>query len=304
MKLAVIDLGTNTCNLLIASISDNNYTILHQGKVGVKLGKGGIHKKQLTDEAFERAITALNTHKNTISEHGVDKVIAIATSAVRDADNKVEFIEEIKKKTGFKLNVISGEEEAALIFKGVMLAFGQIPDHSIIMDIGGGSNEFIRTKSNNIFWKESFPLGMARVIEQFQISNPILTHEIETIEKWFEKGLNKLWLQFNGELPDGLIGCSGAFDTLADLIDNSEPGSKARTTQEISLSDFNRIADQIIHSTKTEREQLKAMEPLRVEMIVPAFILMRLVLKKLKISKITQTDFALREGVLHEWINN
>jgi len=305
MKLAVIDLGTNTCNLLVAKIENGNYQLLHQGKVGVKLGKDGIHKNQLTTEAFNRATSALLQHKQTIASlNGVDRVITIATSAVRDAANKKDFCETILSQTGLELSVISGEEEARLIFKGVELAFGNIPSNSLVLDIGGGSNEFILTENNTIKWKESFPLGMARVIENFQLSDPISPNEVIAIEQWFNAGLTNLWSQINGAKISRLIGCSGAFDTLADLIDNTPPGSKNRKTQEISIADFSRIADKIIHSTKTDREQLPAMEPLRVEMIVPAFIFIRLIIKKLGIVRITQTDFALREGVLQEWINH
>ena len=302
MRLAVIDLGTNTCNLLITEIEDRNYHLLYQGKVGVKLGKGGIHKKQLTPEAFNRAIDALKIHQSTIATFEADKVIAIATSAVRDADNKAEFAQALYNQTGLKLSIISGEEEARLIFQGVMLAFDEIPDNSLILDIGGGSNEFIQTKNNEVLWKESFPLGMARVVEQFSLSDPIFPDEIAAIEKWFDLGLNNLWHQLEETKVNGLIGCSGAFDTLADLIDNTPPGSKSRITQPIKLVDFMRVAEKIIYSTKSQREELPSMDPLRVEMIVPAFILIRLILKKLKITKITQTDFALREGLLREWI--
>lgn len=305
MKLAVIDLGTNTCNLLIASINHANYQIIHQGKVGVKLGKGGIHKNTLTQEAFDRAIIALNAHKQTIKNlGGVDQVITIATSAVRDAGNKDTFARKLLEETGIALTIISGEEEARLIFQGVKLAFGNLPEDSLILDIGGGSNEFIQIQHNEVNWKESFPLGMARVIENFDISDPISPQEVQHIEDWFTSGLDNLWQQWNHVAPPALIGCSGAFDTLADLLDNTAPGTKARVSQEITINQFNEIADQIIYSTKTERMNLTAMEPLRVEMIVPAFILIRLVLKKLKITKIVQTDFALREGVLLEWINH
>ncbi len=304
MKLAVIDLGTNTCNLLVAENSQGDFSILYQGKVGVKLGKGGIHKKQLTNEAFERAISALNRHKKTIGTFGECEIRAIATSAVRDADNKAEFCQEIKAQTGIELQVIDGDEEARLIFNGVVLALKQLNCDSLIMDIGGGSNEFILPIENSVGWKQSFPLGMARVVEQFPISDPILPAEIAAIENWFTTGLQPLWERMKSEKLTRLIGCSGAFDTLADLIDNTPPGSKARISKSISLAEFQQVSTTIIQSTKLEREQLQAMEPLRVEMIVPAFILIRLVLKKLNIMEITQTDFALREGVLKEWINH
>lgn len=305
MKLAVIDLGTNTCNLLVADVEGNDYEIRYQGKVGVKLGKGGINKKQLTPEAFERAITALKAHRQTIEQlGGADRIFTIATSAVRDADNRAEFEKALLDATGLELSVISGDEEASLIFGGVVLAFGQIPNDSLIMDIGGGSNEFIQTKNNEVEWKESFPLGMARVVEHFPLSDPILPTEIEAIENWFDEGLQSLWHQWEGRQVSGLIGCSGAFDTLCDLLDNTPPGTKSRQTQPVDLTEFRRITEAIIHSTRKQREQLPAMEPLRVEMIVPAFILMRLLVRKLNIGSITQTDFALREGVLRKWIND
>ncbi len=304
MILAVIDLGTNTCNLLIAEINGKDYKILYQGKEGVKLGKGGIDKNLLTGEAFQRATHALKKHVETIRRFQADKVIAIATSAVRDAANKAEFTAHLLKETGLELTIISGEEEARLIFDGVRLATNTLADNTLILDIGGGSNEFIQTRNNQVCWKESFPLGMARVVEQFHLSDPITQTEIEAIEHYFDEGLANLWEQLDSTTVPGLIGCSGAFDTLADLIDQTPPGTKSRITQHIDFNVFELISTKIIHSTKSEREQMTGMEPLRVEMIVPAFILIRLVLGKLQIRNITQTDFALREGVLYEWINH
>lgn len=304
MKLAVIDLGTNTCNLLIVEIEGKTYRLLYQGKEGVKLGKGGIGKNLLTEEAFQRATAALQKHKHTIRQFQAEKVVTLATSAVREAANQQEFATHLMQETGLELSIISGEEEARLIFEGVKLAAKNLPDDTLILDIGGGSNEFIQTKNNAVFWKESFPLGMARVVEQFPISDPITKAEVAAIETYFEKGLANLWAQLNGTSVSGLIGCSGAFDTLADLIDQTPPGTKQRITQHIQMSDFEAVSSQIILSTKAQREQMTGMEPLRVEMIVPSFIFIRLLLKKLNIREITQTDFALREGVLYEWINH
>lgn len=302
MKLAVIDLGTNTCNLLIAQIQAKDFQILHQSKFGVKLGKGGINKRHLTPEAFDRAKQALLNHQQTIKPFQVDRVIAIATSAVRDAANQIEFETFLLQETGIQLQTISGEKEAQLIFKGVQLAMQAIPDEALILDIGGGSNEFIEIRNSEMHWKSSFPLGMARIIDQFSLSDPITKKELAIIEKHFEDGLTPLWNQIQNLPIPLLIGCSGAFDTLADLLDETTPGSKARRLQDIPLADFDRISAQIIHSTKQEREGMTGMEPLRVEMIVPAFILMRLVISRLKIQQLKQTDFALREGVLFQAI--
>ena len=301
-KLAVIDLGTNTCNLLIAEYHRKDYQILHQGKEVVKLGKSGIHKNELTEDGLQRAIRAILKHREQIDKYSSIETIVIATSAIRDAVNKDWFSQQIKEATGFDLTIISGNKEAELIFNGVILAFNQIPDESLILDIGGGSNEFILTRNNQAVWKQSFPLGMARVIERFPPSNPISHDEIDQIMGWFDEQLEPLWIRVKDVATPQLIGCSGAFDTIADLIDQTDPGTKTRIRQEIKLTDFDRIYNQLIESTTAQRTQMKGMESIRIEMIVPSVLFIRLVIERLNIQTIYQTDFALREGVLFERI--
>lgn len=302
-SIAVIDLGTNTCNLLIAQYSHKGYRILYQGKEGVKLGKGGIDKKMITEEGLLRAIKAIHKHQKVIEKKEVEEVVIIATSAVRDADNKDWFQQQIKEHTGLELQIISGDKEAEMIFKGVQLAFGTLEDHTLILDIGGGSNEFILTDKGTAVWQQSFPLGMARVVELMPPSDPITEHEISQINHWFDSQLNALWQQVRDIHITTLIGCAGAFDTIADLIDQTDAGVKVRVRQEITLSDFDRIYQMLIASTTAERMQMKGMEPIRVEMIVPAVLFIRLIVEKLPIQRIWQTDFSLMEGVLAERIN-
>lgn len=301
-RIAIIDLGTNTCNLLIAEYDHSSYQVLFQGKEVVKLGRKGIGNNQLTEDGLERAILAIHKHQERIRKYASVKVVAIATSAVREAINNHWFQQEIKNRTGLDLLVISGDKEAELIFKGVKLAFGEIEDQSLILDIGGGSNEFILTKAGKPVWKESFPIGMARIIEQIPPSDPVTTDEIQQIRNWFESRLDRLWTQLTNTQVSMLIGCSGAFDTVADLIDQTDAGTKARIRQEITISDFYQIYGKLIASTTASRMKMKGMEPIRVEMIVPSVIFMMLVVEKLGIQKIVQTDFALREGVLYERI--
>ena len=301
-RIAIIDLGTNTCNLLIAEYRHSDYQIIYQGKEVVKLGKTGIAKNRLTEDGLERAILSIQKHQRRIAEIGSIETLAFATSAIREATNREWFQDEIKKNTGIELQVISGEKEADLIFKGVRLAFGKLADHSLILDIGGGSNEFIVSEAGEPIWKQSFPLGMARVIEQIPPSDPITPEEIAKINTHFESGLDLLWKRLKNNEISELIGCSGAFDTLADLIDQTEPGTKTRIRQEIDTADFLRIYEMLIGSTTANRLKMKGMESIRVEMIVPSVIFIKLIVDRLNIKKITQTDFALREGVLFERI--
>ncbi len=303
-QIAVIDLGTNTCNLLIASYQDKSYQIIYQGKEVVKLGKNGIDKNRLTEDGLERAILAIRKHQEQISKFNDSEVVIIATSAIREATNKDWFQQQIKENTSLNLQIISGEKEAQLIFDGVKLAFDKIDDHSLILDIGGGSNEFILTQNNEPIWKQSFPLGMARIIEQIPPSNPITPEEIEQINVWFNSRMEPLWTRLlNIQIPL-LIGCSGAFDTLTDLIDQTNPGTKIRIKQEIAIEDFNRIFEILINSTIAERTKMKGMESIRIEMIVPSVLFIKLVIDRLNIKKIYQTDYALREGILYDRIFN
>ncbi|MDO9613864.1 MAG: hypothetical protein Q7J86_04995 [Bacteroidota bacterium] len=126
-RIAIIDLGTNTCNLLIAEYNNSDYNILYQGKEVVKLGKNGTDKNLLTEDGLERAILAIRKHQERISKYNTFEVLIIATSAIREATNKEWFQQEIKEKTGLELLVISGDKEANLIFKGVKLAFSLWP---------------------------------------------------------------------------------------------------------------------------------------------------------------------------------
>jgi len=300
--IAVIDLGTNTCNLLIAKTEGRSFEILYQGKEVVKLGKDRVNLTELSPAAIDRAVFALKKHQEKITEFGVELIKTIGTSAIREASNKDCFCSEVERRTRLKIDVISGEREADLIFKGVKLAFSEIEDNSLILDIGGGSNEFILTQNGCAAWKESFPLGMARIVEKFKISDPITTEEIGELNAYFESKLESLWRKTENIEISRLIGCSGAFDTIADLIDQTDPGTKIRINQKIELTDFQRIYKLLIRSTAEERTVMKGMESIRIEMIVPAVIFIKVVVDKLNIQKIYQTDFALREGVLFEKI--
>ena len=198
------------------------------------------------------------------------------------------------------MKVISGEKEADLIFKGVLLAFQNIEEPSVILDIGGGSNEIILAQNHDVIWKESQPTGMARVINRFELSDPISNDQIEMLRVFFAENHAKAFQKCKKLSVRTLVGCSGAFDTIADMIDEVDPGEKQRETQEISLSDFNRVYEKLIRSTREERLQMKGMDFVRVDLIVPAVILIEKLIREIGIQKIVQTDFALREGVLFE----
>jgi exopolyphosphatase / guanosine-5'-triphosphate,3'-diphosphate pyrophosphatase len=300
MKVAVIDLGTNTCNLLVADIKGKEYNILHQSKQLIRLGDGQIRNHKISDEALERTIKVLTEQRKITEKYGVENTRVLATSGVRMAKNKDLFLDKISEATGCRVQVISGELEAELIFKGVLLAMENLYDVALIMDIGGGSNELILAHQKELLWKESQPTGMARIINQFLLSDPIKPFEVEILHAFFESRHQEAILQCRNRLANTLIGCSGTFDTIADIIDQVGPGEKQRQSQVIELSDFYRVYDQLLHSTKQQRLKMTGMDSVRVDLIVPAIIFVEHMINKAGISKIIQTDYALREGALWE----
>ncbi len=303
MRVAVIDLGTNTCNLLIAEIDSFGYKILHQSKQLVKLGDDKIRENEISEAATSRVLQSFQVHKKIISEYHADKVRVVATSAVRTAENKIAFLEQISEKSGWIVKLISGEKEAEMIFDGVLLAFNDFKNPAVILDIGGGSNELIVAHKKQMLWKESQPTGMARIINRFKISDPIQPDEINALKKHFAEAHKNAFEKCKAENVKTLVGCSGAFDTIADMIDAVNPGEKMRTTQEIKPADFFAVYNTLIKSTREQRLLIKGMDYVRVDLIVPAVILIELLISETGITQITQTDFALREGVLFELMN-
>lgn len=314
MRIAIIDLGTNTFNIFIAEIfPDKTFTKLYKSKIAVKLGEGGINKNHIEEKPFKRGLRALKRHKKTIKKFGVDKIIAFATSAIRSANNGKHFIRVAKEKIGIDVQIISGGKEAELIYYGVRTAVKMNNHPLLIMDIGGGSTEFIIANKKEILWKQSFLLGAARLLEKFKPSDPIKKDEIKQIENYLEENLQPLYLAIESPLIKGaggcqeLIGSSGSFDSLAEMIayrfyDIST--LKGKTFYDFNFDDCEKMYEVLLKSTTKERLRMKGLTKMRVDMMVVSaifvdFIILRLGLKKMRLSR-----YSLKEGVLWEWMND
>jgi len=304
MRIAILDFGTNTFNLLITEIADDkSFIILHDAKEPVKLGQGGILQKTITPEAFERGLKAIKSHFENIEKFKVDKTYAFATSAIREAKNGKDFIWEVKKQFNLYVNIIPGEREAELIYKGVRKSYNIGNEKVLIIDIGGGSNELIIADGQKIYWKESFKLGMARMLDQFQPKDPVSSDEIKKIESFFEAQLSTLYNAVNEYNPIKLIGSSGSFETFFALLAHRIPEKyklNSEYSRKILIEDYFNLHKILLNSTIEDRKNMKGMELYRVEMIVIASIFVNFVLKKCNIEEIIQSDFALKEGVIAE----
>jgi exopolyphosphatase/guanosine-5'-triphosphate,3'-diphosphate pyrophosphatase len=305
MRIAIIDLGTNTFNILIVEIEGKERKHIFQTKLPVKLGEGGINDRIIQPVPFQRGLAALKEHQRTIEKYNVHTVYAFATSAIRDAVNGKEFVAEVKKETGFDVQIISGDKEAELIYLGVMDAVKMTEDLSLIIDIGGGSTEFIIANKHGIKWKHSFQLGAARLLERFNPSDPIREQEITALWDHLEKELVPLSNALEKFPVTELIGSSGSFDSLAemiawkyytpDILDNI-------TEYEFNMSDCAEMYKLILRSTKAERMEMKGLVEMRVDMIVISSIIVYYVLSMYGIQRMRLSTYALKEGVLHELV--
>lgn len=307
-NVAIIDLGTNTFNLLVAEIEDGKpYKIVLSTKLPVKLGEGGLGKNIITEAAFERGIKAIEQHLSNASRFNPEKIFAFATSAVRSAKNGQEFANTIKQRYNIDIEIINGEREAELIYKGVREAIPLSNQRSLIMDIGGGSTEFIIANKDQIFWKYSFNLGAARLLEKFNPSDPILLCEIDDIRHYLKTELKPLLKALENFPAVELIGSSGSFDSLAEMIAHKfyNPDILNDTTHyTFKLEDFYHIHEILIKSTKAERINMKGLASMRVDMIVISSIFIQLILKECNLNKMRLSTYSLKEGILAEiWSN-
>lgn len=297
MKTAIIDLGTNTFNLLIVE----GNTTLFKTKIAVKLGEGGIAKGFIAEAPYKRGLNALQTHLKTIKDYQVERTLAFATSAIRSASNGQEFVQEAKTRLGLAIEVIDGDKEAELIYLGVQQALDLGKDNNLIMDIGGGSTEFIICNKQEVFWKQSFQLGAARLLEKFEPQDPITSANIKAVEDYLEKTLTPLWQAMKEYPCHILVGSSGSFDTLADVIAHQFYDSsilKGKTTYHFKLTDYYWLHDYFLKSNLEERLNTPGMIPMRADMIVISSIFTNYLLKRQNIASMKLSTYALKEGVL------
>ena len=306
MKIAIIDIGTNTFNLLVATKPNRRLIPIEIHKEFVFLGKGGINNNRLQEDAILRGLTALIKFKEIADNLGASKIIAIATSAVRNAENGKVFIDKTKALTGIEVKTINGNQEAEYIYKGAREAtsFGRKP--VLLMDVGGGSTEFIICNKNQVYWKKSIEVGAARLYESFHKSNPMIPSEVSEIENHLEEILFPVFEKAKEFELETLIGSSGAFTSFAKIIANrlNEAEKLVYSSEyDIDLVEFQNIKDDIINLTLEERFKIPGLIKERAPMIVVGTVLVNFILERLNIVQFKLARYALKEGVASDFLN-
>ncbi len=298
--MAVLDLGTNTFHLHIANVGETGFETVFKLQIPVKLGEGGINQGYIGEGAYKRGIAAIKVFATELKNYQVDLIKAFATSAIRDASNGLKFLEEVKRDTQIEIDAITGEQEALLICDGVRYSLPFSSEPMLIMDIGGGSVEFIIANKQHVFWKQSFRLGAARLIEKYHRSDPMGEEECIGLYEYLRLELAPLWDALNQFPVTDLVGAAGSFESVVELVgDLLKKPVKLYSAKShlIELNDFFQIHSILIKSTAEERRKMKGLVSFRVEMMVVAICIIDVVLKQTGINQLIASEYSLKEGV-------
>ncbi len=293
MRKAVIDLGTNTFNLLIADVYEGGFDLVHTEKDGVALGMGGINDGFLSEEAFQRGQSTLQHFSEQCKQFGVQQIHAIGTAALRGAFNADDFIQEAHERFGLQIEIVSGLQEAELIYKGVNWSY-DFTQPGVIMDIGGGSTEFIFADSKGVHDMISLNIGVSRIYQQFNCLDPLSAADIKNIENWLEERAEGF---FEGKRSNLLIGASGSFETFYELVHLTAFPEKIKSVS-VPFDETMKSLDDIISSTQAERDANPWIIPIRKKMAPIAAVKTRWIIRKLGIKEILISPCSLKEGVL------
>jgi exopolyphosphatase/guanosine-5'-triphosphate,3'-diphosphate pyrophosphatase len=301
MRIAVIDCGTNTFHLLIAELTGGKWKFLVRKKMVVKLASGRTNPNEISPIAAARAIRIMQHYSEIIAESKVSKILTAGTAAFRDASNGTQLLRDIHKASGIKINVITGTQEALLICKGVCEAVPMNETPSLLMDIGGGSTEFIICNNKKILWKKSFRLGAARLLMEFNPADPFTRKDIKILNSFLQQQLQPLEQAILKFSPKQLIGASGSFETFASIIlhrKGEERLLRTKTHYQFNMQEYKQLHQQLLHSTYAERLKIPGMLRMRADMIVMASLLLTFVLSNYRIKQLELSAFALKEGLL------
>lgn len=297
-RAAVVDLGTNTFNLFVFEEHAEGLRVVHSTELPVFLGRGGIEQGVISEDAFERGMVALRQLKQTATELGAQRIRGFGTSMLRHARNAGVFTQQAQDELGIRITIIPGDQEAELILAGVRQAvpFGTQP--SLVMDIGGGSIEFVLATDKALMWKRSFELGVTRLRERIPVSDPITVEEEARIARHLDDQLEALYSVIERQEPHVLIGSAGSFDSLARIVSAERGASLApdATTLSFSALEFDALKDRLLRMDRTERLQVPGLPEHRVDTLPYALVAIDRVLLAGGIRELSWSAYALKEG--------
>jgi exopolyphosphatase/guanosine-5'-triphosphate,3'-diphosphate pyrophosphatase len=318
MRIAAIDVGSNSIHMIVAEADvEGGITTLWRMKEMVGLGRASFGDRIIPRETIDRAIAVLTRFQQAAQQRQCEKIVATATSAVREAGNGGDFIERIARQTGLDVRIISGREEARLIYLGVRHGMNLGAGPSLIVDIGGGSVEFIVANSRRAFLLESRKLGAARMTAHFVKSDPISSADRAALLAHYEKELTPIVGEIRKLRPVRAIGTSGTLENIALLCASDRPhhengnGASAAAAAAaaaahagvIDRAAFHKMLDDLTNSSSKKRAEMPGLDEGRRDQIVAGALLVDELFRRCKIKRILMCKAALREGILVDYLS-
>lgn len=301
MPIAIIDLGSNTFKLLIAELSSSReINIIHESIHPCMLAKNATQKNIISEEYFSKGMENISEIFKIINSYKPIETYIYATSIIRSSTNGNEFVEQIEKTFSVKVEIIDGDREAELVYEGTKHAIELNHEKVAIVDIGGGSCEIIIADNKKIYWKKSFDLGVRRILELFNPSDPISKPDHLSIQKYIQESIQELNNLSEIHNVKTLVGTAGSFDTLRKVL---KVGNKEDNSCEIKLKDFFLFHQEIMKSDNQQRRNMSGIIEARAELMVVASIFIKEILTTLDVTKMYQSSFSLKEGAFFENIN-
>ncbi len=300
LRLAGIDIGTLTCRLLIADVpTDGRLTELRSERRILRLGEGVDQTKQLSVAAMDRVIQCLQEWKDVIDTYHVNACIAVATSAVRDAENRDEFLERVAFEAGFDVEIVMGDEEARRTLLGIRSGLPDGVTNVLALDIGGGSTEFILDRLGHQPLVQSIDVGVVRLCERFLHHDPPTDDEVRHAREWVARETKAAVAAMGNYQTATFVGTAGTITSLAAMPQKLPVYEPARVHNYLlRLNTIQEIEQTLLSRKIADRAGLSGLEKGREEVIAAGAIIIRTIMETLGLSVVLVSDLGLREGVL------
>lgn len=301
-RLAAIDIGTNSIRLVIAEVNpeSGNFKILGREREMVRLGSSPGDMKILSEEAMERGIETLKRFKG-LADSAEAPVKAVATSAVREALNRKEFIDRVKKSTGIKVEVASGAEEARYIYLGILQALPVFDKKVLLIDIGGGSTEFLIGFQREIIYDDSVKLGSIRLTLRFFPDGEVNSKSVKECRRYIRGMMYPVIREMEKFGFETVVGGSGTILNIANIINTSKNGEDKNRLNNFTFSakELYEAVDKIIDAKNVkQRLKIPGLDSDRADIIPAGALILEQIFKELKLKEMTVSEFSLREGIL------
>jgi exopolyphosphatase/guanosine-5'-triphosphate,3'-diphosphate pyrophosphatase len=300
MRLAGVDIGTLTCRLLIADLPPGGKLreVRSERRI-LRLGEGVDRTKQLSIASMNRVVQCLMEWRGMIDVSHVDAAVAVATSAVRDAANRDEFLDRVKREAGFEVELISGEEEARRTMLGIHSGLPQGVTDVLALDIGGGSTEFILDRPGQNPVVRSIDIGVVRLCERLLHHDPPTVEELHQAREWIARETKTAVAGIGNYQTATFVGTAGTITSLAAMAQKLPTYGPARIhNYRLQLDTIQELEQTLLSRKKADRAGLPGLEKGREEVIAAGAIIIRTVMETLGMTSILVSDLGLREGVL------